>query len=136
MAPRNILTRIEELNIEQGEPHQVVQEGKSLEVRFGKLGNEVFKYDCLDRRLKRHHVTGKCSLASHNDCSLKFDRNCFFGCRWYRSLSDFGTNHSLVRSRRCFDSISLRRSYDLRGYAVARRDGQCKAGLWSDHGLS
>ena len=56
MAPENITTQIEEISRENREPHQAVR------VTLGRLGHEIFKHDCLDRRLKRHHVTGNCSL--------------------------------------------------------------------------
>ncbi|CAF9940438.1 MAG: Cationic amino acid transporter 2 [Alectoria fallacina] len=58
MAPGSIKTQIEEVTIEQGETHQGLRVGKSPDDILGKLSHEVFKYDCLDRRLKRHHVTG------------------------------------------------------------------------------
>lgn len=45
--------------MEQGQTHQGLRVGKSPDDILGKLSHEVFKYDCLDRRLKRHHVTGK-----------------------------------------------------------------------------
>ena len=59
MAPGSTQSEIEEFAIEQGEPHLGVQVGKSPDDLLGKLSHEVFKYDCLDRRLKRHHITGK-----------------------------------------------------------------------------
>lgn len=67
MAPTHIRNQIEELILEQAEPHQDLRVEKSREDLLGKLGHEVFKYDCLDRQLKRHHVTGNCPL---NFCRL------------------------------------------------------------------
>lgn len=61
MAPENIATLIEEVSIEQAEPHQGVRGGRSPDLLV-KLSHEVFRYDCLDRRLKRHHVTGNRQL--------------------------------------------------------------------------
>ena len=58
MASGNIATQVEEISIDQVEPHQRVQVGKSPEYRIGNLSHEIFRYDCLDRRLKQHHVTG------------------------------------------------------------------------------
>ncbi|KAF6233808.1 hypothetical protein HO173_008020 [Letharia columbiana] len=58
MAPGSIEIRHEELSIEQGEHHQSAPVSKSSDDLLGRLSHEVFKYDCLDRRLKRHHVTG------------------------------------------------------------------------------
>ena len=57
MASRNMANQLEEINIDQGEPDQRVQVGKP-EHLLGKLSHEIFKYDCLDRTLKQHHVTG------------------------------------------------------------------------------
>ena len=136
MAPENIAAQVEEVGIDQGEPHQGVRVGRSSEDLLGRLSHEIFRHDCLDRTLKQHHVTGSCTPNQHKDGSLMLDRCCFLGCGWHRSLSDFRTDHSLVRSCRCFASIPLRRSYNLRGYAVARRDGQCKTGIRSAYGLS
>ena len=123
MAPENIATQIEEVSIDQGEPHQSVREGRSSEDLLGRLSHEIFRHDCLDRTLKQHHVTGSRTSDQHKDGSLILNRNCFLRCGWHRSLSDFRTDHSLVRSCWCFASILVRRSHDLRGYAVARRDG-------------
>ncbi|KAL9134358.1 MAG: hypothetical protein Q9175_004463 [Cornicularia normoerica] len=57
-APGSMETQIEEVSLEQGEPRQDVRVGKSPDDLLGKLSHEIFKYDCLDRKLKRHHVTG------------------------------------------------------------------------------
>ena len=135
MAPENIATRIEEVSIDQGEPHQSVQVGRSSEDLLSRLTHEIFKHDCLDRRLEQHHVTGSCTPDQHEDGSLILDRNCFLRCGWHRSFSDLGTDLGVVRSCRYFARIPVRRSYDLRGYAVARRDGQCKTGLGSPYGF-
>ena len=67
MASGNIATQVEEISIDQGEPHQRVQVGKSPEYRIGNLSHEIFRYDCLDRRLKQHHVTGICEPDRHED---------------------------------------------------------------------
>ena len=56
MAPGDITTQIEEISRGKREPRQAVR------VTLDRLGHEIFKHDCLDRRLKRHHVTGNCSL--------------------------------------------------------------------------
>lgn len=53
MASGSIKTQIEELVVEHGESHQAVRAEKSPDDLLG-----VWKYDCLDRRLKRHHITG------------------------------------------------------------------------------
>lgn len=135
-APGSMETQIEEVSLEQGEPRQDVRVGKSPDDLLGKLGHEIFKYDCLDRKLKRHHVTGKCPIDCLKGCSLTVDRNRVLGCGWYWSLSDFGTDCRPRRSYWRHPSIPIRRSYDFRGYAIARRDGQCETGSRSDHGLS
>ena len=67
MALGNIANQLEEISIDQGEPHQRVQVGKSPEYLLGKLSHEVFKYDCLDRTLKQHHVTGSRTPDRHRD---------------------------------------------------------------------
>lgn len=61
MAFGNIANQLEEISIDQGEPDQRVQVGKPPEYLLGKLSHEIFKYDCLDRALKQHHVTGNCT---------------------------------------------------------------------------
>lgn len=137
MAPRNIATHVDEVSIDLGEPHQAVRvrERRSPDGLLGRLSHDIFRYDCLDRTLKRHHVTGKCPLDYHKNCSLMFDRNCFLGCRWDWSVSTFRTDHSPVWSRRRFARIPVRRSDDLRGHAISRRDGQRKTSLGGHHGL-
>lgn len=66
MAPGSMKTDIEE------ESHPGVQVEKLPDDLLGKLSHEVFKYDCLDRRLKQHHITGRFStrdiqrLLTHN----------------------------------------------------------------------
>ena len=135
MAPRNITPQIEEVSIEQAEPHQGIRGGRSPDLLV-KLSHEVFKYDCLDRSLKRHHVTGNCQLGYPKGSPLILDRNRFLGRGWHWSLSNFRTDLSPLRPCGCIASILVRRVYNLRGYAVARRDGQCQTSGWSDHGLS
>ena len=53
MAPGSIKTETEEGS------HPGVQMVDTPDDLLGKLSHEVFKYDCLDRRLKRHHITGR-----------------------------------------------------------------------------
>ena len=136
MVQESINAQIEEVSIEQGELQQGVRVGKSLDGLSGRFSHEVFKYDCLDRKLKRHHVTGKYALVVPKHCSLTLDRNRFLGCGWHRSLSDFGRDNRIRRSYWCFTRILVRWSYYFCGYAIARGDGQCKTGFWGDHGLS
>lgn len=135
MAPESNQTQIEGVSVEQGEFYQGAQVGKSSEDLFGKLSHEIFKFDCLDRGLKRHHVTGCCPLDSLKDSSLTSNRNCFLGCRWNWSFSNFWADYSFGRSGRCSGGISFRRSYDFCRHAIACRDGQCKTGFRGDHGL-
>lgn len=135
MAPRDIATHVDEVSIDLAEPHQAVRERRSPDDLLGRLSHDIFRYDCLDRTLKRHHVTGNCPLDYHKDCSLMFDRNCFLGCGWHWSVSNFRTDYSPIRSRRRFGRIPVRGSYHLRGHAISRRDGQCKTSLWGHYGL-
>lgn len=135
MAPGNIVTQADEVSIDLGEPHPGVRESSNTGDRLGKLSHEIFKYDCLDRRLKRHHVTGNCPLDYPKNCSLILDRNCFLRCRWHWSVSNLRIGHSPFRSRRCFARVPVRRSYDLHGHEISGRDGQRKTSLWGDHGL-
>ena len=75
MAPEITQSHIEEVSIEQGKPRQGVQVGRSPDHILDKLSHEVFKHDCLDRRLKRHHVTGKRTF----ECLKKTGRSCQTG---------------------------------------------------------
>lgn len=135
MAPRSANTQFEEVSIEHVEPDQAVRVARNPDDLLGKLSHEVFKHDCLDRRLKRHHVTGRYPLDCLKDLSLTLDRHCFFGRGWHWSFSDFRTDPRVGRSCWCSSSIPVRRSYDLRGYAIARRDGQCQTCFRGSHGL-
>ena len=62
MPPGSITTQIEETGTVDSEPHQAVRVNRTPADTLSRLGHEIFRYDCLDRRLKRHHVTGNCSL--------------------------------------------------------------------------
>lgn len=56
MAPGSIKTEIDE------EPRPGVLMADIADDLLGKLSHEIFKHDCLDRRLKRHHITGRVHL--------------------------------------------------------------------------
>lgn len=130
MPSESTKIQIEELVVERAESHQAVRAEKSPDDLLG-----VFKYDCLDRRLKRHHVTGKCPFDCLRDCSLMCIRDRLFRRGWHRSISDFGTDHRLGWSRWSTNSLSIRESDRLLGHAITRRDGFHPAGCWGDHGL-
>ena len=56
MAPPSATARIEELNLDSQERHPSPPTGREKFVET--VSHEIFKYDRLDRRLKRHHITG------------------------------------------------------------------------------
>ena len=55
MAPLDTENDVEESKAESEPYHSVLE----------KIGHDVFKNDCLDRRLKRHHITGTFSLENN-----------------------------------------------------------------------
>ena len=59
MEPTNALGDIYELD-NRGTNQAYEEEASRLPpaTAVERLGHEVFKYECLDRRLKRHHITG------------------------------------------------------------------------------
>ncbi len=69
MAHESIRTQTEEVSIEQGKPYQGARVEKSPDDLLSRISHEIFKRDCLDRKLKRHHVTGKYPLVVPKDCS-------------------------------------------------------------------
>ena len=59
-GPRSIKTQVEEIGQEQSTTHHTFPpEEESQGHLLDRLSHEVFKHDCLDRRLKRHHITGE-----------------------------------------------------------------------------
>ena len=87
MAPPDITVELREESKAESEPYHNVP-GELLE----RISHEIFKNDCLDRRLKRHHITGTSSpennhgwLTRHRHCVLR-------GCR-HRPVSEFRANH-------------------------------------------
>ena len=70
MAGENTTIRIENFGIEQDGSHEGVRVSRSSENLIDRLGHEVFRHDCLDRKLKRHHVTGNCSADLHKSARL------------------------------------------------------------------
>jgi len=54
MAPNGV-GEVEELSIDEIGSHQFAP--RASEKLVERLSHEVFKYDHLDRRLKRHHIT-------------------------------------------------------------------------------
>ena len=58
MVLGNIPTRIEEVIVREGGSYRSVQVERGQEDLLGRLSHEIFRHDCLDRRLKQHHITG------------------------------------------------------------------------------
>ena len=56
MAPPDITVELREVSKAESEPYHNVP-GELLE----RISHEIFRNDCLDRRLKRHHITGTSS---------------------------------------------------------------------------
>ena len=60
MAPYGTRVVVEEENKAESEPYHLLE----------RIGHEVFRNDCLDRRLKRHHITG--TLSPDNNALLAY----------------------------------------------------------------
>ncbi|KAK3171965.1 hypothetical protein OEA41_004049 [Lepraria neglecta] len=58
MAPLNAISDVEEVKEEESKPPQAASGEPPHEALIERFSHEVFRYDCLDRRLKRHHITG------------------------------------------------------------------------------
>lgn len=58
MAPINISSEVTEVIKEESQLPQTAPGGPPEEPLIERISHEIFKYDCLDRRLKRHHITG------------------------------------------------------------------------------
>ena len=56
MAPHDITVEVREASKAESETYHNAP-GELLE----RISHEIFKNDCLDRRLKRHHITGTSS---------------------------------------------------------------------------
>ena len=87
MAPPDTTFDIRETSMAESEPNHK-EPGELL----GKISHEIFRYDCLDRKLKRHHITGT-SAGTITYCWLTYRRYCVLRCCRYRAVPDFRTDH-------------------------------------------
>ena len=58
MAFGKFSTHISEVTVEPQERTQSQSFSQRQNGFLGRLGNDLFKNDCLDRKLKRHQITG------------------------------------------------------------------------------
>lgn len=135
MAPNSVSSHVEveELSMDTDGCRRVVPGARANVIE--RLSHEMFKYDHLDRRLKRHHVTGLRSQGVDIHSLLTSERNRVLWCRRHRFVPDFGAGRRDGRSRWRLAGIPLCWTRNLLSDEILGRNGFCPACQGSHHGL-